>query len=729
MTLTVDPRWTNGYGYRPVEVTVASTTPATNDHSVTIQLYAGWNRNVIVEQDLRFPRGSTSATTTVSLPSYQTPTNNYFRWEVWVDGVKDKDLSIERGSSMAWMGSSTGTVASLTFLVAGPKQSNRALVGTNSMRFEILTLELAKFPTQWIDYTSLDVVALSLGEAQQLAQQQPAAFDAIARWVRAGGQLWISDVGKELEKLPAVSKLFHLSDKLVLDEVDASDTDAGKAEAKDDNADKETTKQTADKTGGGDQSDAMAGWRPIHFRRGMRGGQVGTFVDRRTGRRRITGDPEVIARLREDPNFDLTEERDDPTPPTPQLRWATDSNRWYVEQALGLGAVRAFRGANDAAKFAQAPPAANPNAVANSDASELLPEALRIGLRGASHWDARYGMTPDSANAEFDRLRVPGVGRAPVIEFEVLITLFVLFIGPVNYWLLRRFKRLHLMVLTVPLAAAATTLVLFAYGMSSDGFKSRVRAYSYTTIDQRTKEAACWARLSYYSGLAPGDGLILPTDVAVFPIQPGWAADSNFAEERQLVWTAKEARLTRGWLNSRTPTQYLTVRARKSPHSLEVLDAGERLRVKNQLGASIKTLLVVGDTGQVFFGEDIADGGSAPLQPMERDQAGRRLNGLITENLPQAPTELATPEGELSAFGSRARYRKYNRYGASSNVARLSDNLASNAIASLGGLDGGPALELLPRSYVAITETGPEVDTGIPDAEEEASFHLIEGKW
>jgi hypothetical protein len=30
---------------------------------------------------------------------------------------------------------------------------------------------------------------------------------------------------------------------------------------------------------------------------------------------------------------------------------------------------------------------------------------------------------------------------------------------------------------------------------------------------------------------------------------------------------------------------------------------------------------------------------------------------------------------------------------------------------------------------VAITATGPEVDLGLPDAEEEASFHLLLGNW
>jgi hypothetical protein len=92
-------------------------------------------------------------------------------------------------------------------------------------------------------------------------------------------------------------------------------------------------------------------------------------------------DPEVIARLEGDPNMVMTEQRFDPDAAIAERRFVADSSEWYVEQGLGLGKVRAFRGANEAAKFPQLPATANPNAVANSDAPDDLPESLSYGLR------------------------------------------------------------------------------------------------------------------------------------------------------------------------------------------------------------------------------------------------------------------------------------------------------------------------------------------------------------
>jgi hypothetical protein len=270
--------------------------------------------------------------------------------------------------------------------------------------------------------------------------------------------------------------------------------------------------------------------------------------------------------------------------------------------------------------------------------------------------------------------------------------------------------------------------MLFTYAIFADGFATRVRARSFTTLDQRTGDAACWTWLSYYSGLAPGDGLTIHADTVMYPIQPAWASDSDLTQERAIVWEADVARLTSGWLHSRTPTQYLTVRSRKSPMRLDIEQSGEKLRVRNKLGTTVATLFVIGDGGELFFGENIQDSALVPLAPMDRGEAVRRLGKLVLDNQPRAPEELATSDADLMAMTRGSRYRRYGRYGGQFG-GRLLDNLAGSAIAALAGRTDQPGLDLPPRSFVAITETGPEVEVGIPYADEEASFHLIEGKW
>ena len=140
-------------------------------------------------------------------------------------------------------------------------------------------------------------------------------------------------------------------------------------------------------------------------------------------------------------------------------------------------------------------------------------------------------------------------------RFRVLITLFVVAIGPLNYWLLRRRRRLQLLVVTIPLGAAAVTLVLFGYALVADGLGTRVRVRSATLLDQRHGRAACWARMMYYSGVTPFGGLTFPADVAVLPFD--FVPGESGARRQDMIWE-DDQRLVSGWLPARTPTQLLT---------------------------------------------------------------------------------------------------------------------------------------------------------------------------
>ena len=134
-------------------------------------------------------------------------------------------------------------------------------------------------------------------------------------------------------------------------------------------------------------------------------------------------------------------------------------------------------------------------------------------------WYQRHGMSLHRANDDYWNWLVPGIGRAPVGSFLILIAAFVVVIGPVNYFLLRRKRRLYLLLVTVPLGAALVTAALFAYALISDGLGIRVRVRSFTEIDQRAGRAVSWSRQSYYAGLAPSGGLTFPETAVVFPIE------------------------------------------------------------------------------------------------------------------------------------------------------------------------------------------------------------------
>jgi hypothetical protein len=701
LSLTVDTRWTPNYGYRPVQVSVVSLGPAAATRTITIRLHANWSGTMTVEQEFELPAGSTSATATVTMPQFQSSSSGYYWWDVWVNGVKEKSLSLDwRKAFGVFRGVNTGSARS--FLTMGSKAGARDLIGPNSSEFEVLSLAPEEFPTKWIDYTCFDVIALSRKDLRSLARDRPDAFQAIQRWLRAGGQVWVNDVGQEFEGLAELSTLFGLSESIAAGILPGANG--------------------AEEVDGGDES-PDTGWRAVQLVEGFAEGAV-TFRDMTTGLIRTERDPEVIRRLSNNQQFVTMNQQFDELAAETQAAWPKDSREWFVEQRSELGFVRAFRGTNGVSQFQQANSSANANAAGNEDGSMPLP--LAVTLRSMQRWDARHGLVPDDANLDFTNLLVPGVGLAPVTEFRVLITLFVLVIGPLNYWLLKRWGRLQLMVLTVPVAAALITAALFGYAVLSDGFGSKVRAHSFTTLDQRVGESVCWSRLSYYSGLAPGQ-LAMPSDVVLYPIIPGWSrgsVDAHVRTKRDVVWEEDEATLGRGWLRSRTPTQYLSIRARKSPHRLEIATPSGKLRATNKLGASIQYLVVLDEANKVWAGEKLAKDAVAFLAPIDRGDAAARLRRLATDNAPQSPPELVDGDSYYR------RYQMYGgRFGQQYIAHTLSGNLANDALNKVFGMNGAEGLRLPARSYVAVTETGPEVEFGMRGAKELGSFHVVVGQW
>ena len=150
--------------------------------------------------------------------------------------------------------------------------------------------------------------------------------------------------------------------------------------------------------------------------------------------------------------------------------------------------------------------------------------------------------------------RVPGLGDAPVRGFVLIIVLFAIVVGPVNFVLLKRRRRPLLVLLTVPALGFGTTMLLLGYGLVQDGFGVRGAATTWTWLDQPQREGAALSARTLFAGFAPGafalgnDSVLLTERCAMGrEFRDGWRLDAaSFA-------------LDGGVLPSRTATPLLAV--------------------------------------------------------------------------------------------------------------------------------------------------------------------------
>lgn len=346
-------------------------------------------------------------------------------------------------------------------------------------------------------------------------------------------------------------------------------------------------------------------------------------------------------------------------------------------------------------------------------------------------WYQRHGFSLYRDNDSFWNFMIPGVGKAPVNSYLVLITLFVIVIGPVNYVLLRRRKRLYLLLVTVPAGAGLVTFALMNYALISDGLGVRVRVRSFTHLDQANKEAASWSRQSYYAGLAPSQGLTFPANTAFYAIHQFPSDRRANRSDRMLVWN-EDQNLASGYLKSRSTSQFMVVTAGESQHELVVTESPDSLcRVENQLGTDIQRLYLCDRQGNFLQARDIAAGGNAQLTPTDIGQVVAAYKSVLSENQPQFPVGYDAQYYQNS-FGFGRNYY-YDYYSGWNNV----DSSLPAPLFQIGILERNLAravgsaskVELKPRSYIAVVDSSPIVPIGYSRAREEASLHVISGHW
>jgi hypothetical protein len=640
LKLEVDTRWCEGFGYRPVRVTATvvprGTTPA--DRVLLVELVQ--DRSVYrdgtttVTGYLELPQGSSTATITLPVPI---DTSSTLWWiDVYEDGVQLEELTgpLRFGSVPSAPASTVLAIDSRAPSLANRSGNQAAATIQNSANLHLLgatagttgiqTLPPGDLPDQWLHYSGIDFVFVSLDDLRQLKQQHPNRFEALRRWCATGPTLCVFGVGTAYESLPELGDLLGVSSADIVEKPGAN----------------------------------VSGWRrpdrdiPL----------AAVYAEDAAAKGLLTDLPASIS-------------------------------AGFVMHEFGLGTVVAI-----AATDLQA-------------SGHELWQGLRAEFEDLNSWSVRHGVDADGRNSRFAEWLIPSVEASPATAFRLLITLFVLAIGPVNYIVLSRMNRTYLMLVTAPLASLLAVTILLGYAGVKDGFGVKARVRSLTFLDQRNGLHVNLSRQTYFAAFAPSAGLAYPGDTAVYPLDP----EARREVPRRIDWRDGRQRLSEGFLPARETVQFVAVRSTtdaKARIDIRALGAGKPPRVANRLGQRIEQLLVVDASGASWWVEGLDDGETTAASIVPGD-AERRLQRLYVENMPEAP------DG----------YRDMSDYPIIVGDDGLLHRFENDPILEQS-LSRWLSNRRPPRSYVAIVaESPPGVPLGVDGVSEEASLHIVVGRW
>jgi hypothetical protein len=134
--------------------------------------------------------------------------------------------------------------------------------------------------------------------------------------------------------------------------------------------------------------------------------------------------------------------------------------------------------------------------------------------------------------------------------------------------------------------------------------------------------------------------------------------------------------------------------------------------------------------GAYFSAADVVDGAIARLAPAELSKEGAAFREFWQQSAPRVPLGM---DQRFNNFVGRSRYRWTSPWNSSLPDATLASGLLerglTGALNQIAPSFGGAPAGLAPRSYLAVVERSPEADYGVASVEEEASLHVVAGRW
>jgi len=331
----------------------------------------------------------------------------------------------------------------------------------------------------------------------------------------------------------------------------------------------------------------------------------------------------------------------------------------------------------------------------------------------------RLGVAGRTQNNEFMMFLIPGVQSLPVFSFLIFITVFTVAIGPFNYYMLSRRRRLNLLLISIPGIALVTSLLLFVYSVFAHGFSVKSRVRSVTVLDQGTQTAVATSRLALYAGFTPSAGLEFSQRTAVTPI---WPSGQQF-ESGRVDWSQTQS-LRSGFLRSRTRTQFLTTQVRDERGRLTIESGETELNVSNGLEWNLAALIVTDAQGRVFAGQGLSAGESTKLAPIS-DRDREMALSLLRRSTPSPPPGLSPRGGSIF---STSRSRSFYAYGHTPRSYNFSTGGMERQIADLSRKINGE-ISFSERSYLAFISEDSEqspVELGT-DATVVDGWHIVIG--
>ena len=528
---------------------------------------------------------------------------------------------------------------------------SRTSVNINGFSSRFTTaMSLESLPSKWFAYEGIGILVITMDDMKLLSKNHPGKLLAIERWVAASGRLVVLNCGSKLEKTEQVLELLGDSNQNVRENRQCTFLKKPISNSKV----KLVQKAIDEKT----QVNGYSEYQQIIA------SQAVQTLDLRIARshdtlRNSIGKKErsfISVGFQQGEVIAVSDEASD---------WGAGGDDRWIKFALFLKSTRP--------RF-------------SSDHRVLNEATIR-----------------DFGFPEFD--------EPPRYFFEFSIVLYLLAVGPLAFFVLKRRRQLNLMFVVVPVISALCCTTILGYAVFAEGFDTRVNLFTVTSLDQRSGRQATSSVAHIYSGLTPSPYRFDGSSYGLV----------NFSERGRALyvnWGDNVETVSGGEIRARTNHQLFARTSNESESKAVFSFSGSgdsaTASVRNELGVPIAGIAFISDdcdATEAWYCGRVEVGQTSTATKMKMPDITSEMKEIVNER------------SGMTVFGSKGNYRpSYGGNNDSSVEIELMNAWRMNYVLIRKNLERSKG-----TGYMAITDEPINYEMPVENAKIQSQFHVVKG--
>ena len=173
--------------------------------------------------------------------------------------------------------------------------------------------------------------------------------------------------------------------------------------------------------------------------------------------------------------------------------------------------------------------------------------------------------------------------------YLIIVLLFIVCIGPLNYYMLKKRNKSFLIFLTSPLIAVTFSALLIIVFFLKEGFYQTYDGISLTLINPQTNQALVNIKSNVYSSNITGE-IVRPRNGLYFPVDEPYSYRSR--NNQYMVKMENNAYLSGGFSKARSLNKFGEIRLVECNSNVLIRYDGQSIYAKNRFGSKQKLFVI-----------------------------------------------------------------------------------------------------------------------------------------